>query len=105
MPVRGALCMANSCKNTNGSQFFIVQSPKYQIQYVMQLKQLGVDKDLVQYYKENGGAAWLYGQHTVFGQVYEGMDIVDKIAKVPVDSNTSKPNEDVIIEKIVIKEY
>lgn len=105
MPVRGALCMANSGKNTNGSQFFIVQSPKYQIQYVMQLKQLGVDKDLVQYYKENGGAAWLYGQHTVFGQVYEGMDIVDKIAKVPVDSNTSKPNEDVIIEKIVIKEY
>lgn len=103
-PVRGALCMANSGTNTNSSQFFIVQKPKYDIQYLMQLRQSDLDKDVVDYYKENGGAGWLYGVHTVFGQVYEGMDIVDKIAAVDVDAN-SKPAVDVIIEKIIISQY
>lgn len=103
-PVRGALCMANSGSNTNGSQFFIVQTKKFDLQYSNKFKSWGLPDKLVSYYKENGGAAWLYKAHTVFGQVYEGMDIVDKIAKVAVDS-TSKPNEDVIIETIEIKEY
>lgn len=106
MPVRGALCMANSGTNTNGSQFFIVQTKEYHINYVKQLRQLGVDDDLVDYYKANGGAGWLYGAHTVFGQVFEGMDVVDTIASVAVNESANyKPLEDVIIEKILIKEY
>lgn len=106
MPIRGALCMANSGENTNGSQFFIVQTKEYHITYVKQLRQLGVDDDLVDYYKANGGAGWLYGAHTVFGQVYEGMDVVDAIAAVAVNESANyKPLEDVVIEKILIKEY
>lgn len=106
MPLRGALCMANSGTNTNSSQFFIVQSTGYQIAYVKQLRQIGVDDDVVDYYKENGGAAWLYNLHTVFGQVYEGMDVVDEIAAVAVGgANNDTPLEKVVIEKILIKEY
>ena len=104
IPVRGALCMANAGENTNGSQFFIVQKNKYQAEYVLNFRQKGVDPDLIEYYKKNGGTGWLYEAHTVFGQVYEGMDIVDKIAATAVDGN-SKPLESVIIEKIVVKEY
>lgn len=104
MPIRGALCMANSGENTNGSQFFIVQEQDYQINYVIQLREAGVDGDLVDYFKANGGSGWLYGVHTVFGQVYEGLDIVDKIAAVSVDS-AYKPLSDVIIEKIEIRAY
>lgn len=103
-PVRGALCMANSGTNTNGSQFFIVQKKAYDIQNLMQLRQSDLDKDVVDYYKANGGAGWLYGAHTVFGQVYEGMDVVDKIAAVEVDAK-NKPVNDVIIEKIIISQY
>ena len=67
-PVRGSLAMANAGPNTNGSQFFINL----------------VDTD------------WLTGKHTVFGKVVKGMDVVDKIGAVKVDSG-QKPLKDVKI--------
>ena len=62
-------------------------------------------------YAKNGGnihldGAWrVTGGHTVFGQVYEGMDVVDKIAAVDVDEKTSKPKENVTIDKIEIRKF
>ena len=104
MPIRGALCMANSGSNTNGSQFFIVQTDTYRINDVMSLRSAGVDKELVDYYKDNGGAGWLYGAHTVFGQVIEGYDVLDEIAD-KTGSSSGVPSEEVIIEKIELDRY
>lgn len=102
---RGALSMANSGPNTNGSQFFIVQKKTNTDQEIEYLKQSGYPEPIVENYK-NGGTPWLDFKHTVFGQVYEGMDIVDKIAEVKVsDEQTNKPVEDVIIKTIEIKEF
>jgi cyclophilin family peptidyl-prolyl cis-trans isomerase len=70
-PVRGSLAMANAGPNTNGSQFFINL----------------VDTD------------WLTGRHTVFGKVVKGMDVVDRIGSVEVDSR-QKPVKDVTIISI-----
>ena len=70
----------------------------------MNLRGMGVDDELVNHYKEVGGAGWLWGAHTVFGQVFEGMDVIDKIAAVETDSS-DMPNEEVIIEKIKIYQY
>ncbi len=67
---RGTISMANAGPNTGGSQFFI---------------------NLV----DNN---FLDGKHPVFGKVVEGMDIVDKIAKVQKNSQ-DKPLKDVIILK------
>ena len=70
--VRGALAMANSGPNTNGSQFFIVT----------------ID-----------AAPWLDGKHTVFGEVKEGMDVVDALEGLPTDAR-DRPREDAKIEKL-----
>ena len=46
----------------------------------------------------------MFLQYTVFGQVYEGMDVVDKIAAVETNAENDKPKTDVVIENIVVKE-
>jgi len=94
--LRGALSMANSGPNTNGSQFFIVQNSVFQGGYEKEYPEQIVDA-----YEQNGGTPWLDFKHTVFGQVIEGMDIVDKIAAVETGEG-DKPVEDVVIEKITV---
>lgn len=103
VPYRGALCMANAGANTNGSQFFIEQA-KYDESTATMLKQYGYPENILNAYKEYGGSMHLFGAHTVFGQVIEGMDVVDKIAATKVDSS-DKPVEDVVIESIEITQY
>ncbi|MED3563240.1 peptidylprolyl isomerase [Bacillus xiapuensis] len=97
--LRGALSMANSGPNTNGSQFFIVQNPNLDPSMKDQMEKVGYPKEIIAAYDKNGGTPWLDHRHTVFGQVIEGMDIVDKIANTPVDAK-DKPKEDVVIKKI-----
>ena len=70
--VRGALAMANAGPNTNGSQFFIVT----------------ID-----------AAPWLDGKHTVFGEVTEGMDVIDRIEGSETDRN-DKPVTEIRIESV-----
>jgi cyclophilin family peptidyl-prolyl cis-trans isomerase len=74
--VRGALAMANSGPNTNGSQFFIVTA---------------------------GECPWLDGKHTVFGRVTEGMDVVDSLESVPTDAG-DRPQRQIAIAAIELSE-
>jgi len=71
---KGILSMANSGPNTNGSQFFITVA-------------------------ETG---WLDNKHTVFGEVVEGYDVVEKISKVP-KSGGDRPLKDVQIRSVTIE--
>ena len=74
--VRGALAMANAGPNTNGSQFFIVTTD---------------------------AAPWLDGKHTVFGQVTEGMEVVDRLEAVPTDGQ-DRPSEPIGITSVELSE-
>ncbi len=98
--LRGALSMANAGPGTNGSQFFIVQNSQAPAS-AKQMKDGGWPAEIADAYEANGGTPHLDQKHTVFGQVIEGMDIVDAIAKVEKGAQ-DKPVEDVVIESIEI---
>jgi cyclophilin family peptidyl-prolyl cis-trans isomerase len=74
--VRGALAMANSGPNTNGSQFFIVTAD---------------------------ACSWLDGKHTVFGQVKSGMETVAAIEGVPTN-HSDNPTTPVILNSVTVAE-
>ena len=97
---RGALAMANAGPNTNGSQFFIVQKTEVEEAHLDQEKPLVYSDEIRKAYEEMGGTPHLDHSHTVFGQVIEGMDTVDKIAKAK--ASETRPIEDIIIESIEI---
>jgi len=71
----GILAMANAGPNTNGSQFFITLAP----------------------------TPWLNGKHTVFGEVTEGMNVIDKIGGVKVTKPGDKPVKPVVIQSVKIE--
>lgn len=100
----GALSMANAGPNTNGSQFFIVQASEIDDGLISQMEQLkqAFPDEVIENYKKAGGTPWLDFKHSVFGQVFEGMDVVNDIAATRVDL-IDKPFDDVIIEKIDIE--
>lgn len=102
-PFRGTIAMAStSLPKSLGSQFFITQAKSDQ-NVANQLKLRGVPNNLLEAYKEFGGYPSLFMNYTVFGQVYKGMDIVDKIAAVKVNAQ-DKPEENVVIEKVEVEE-
>ncbi|MFJ8067082.1 peptidylprolyl isomerase [Psychrobacillus sp. NPDC096426] len=98
--LRGALSMANAGPNTNGSQFFIVQASQAPAT-VEQLTAGGWPEEIAQAYAKNGGTPHLDQKHTVFGQVIEGMDVVDQMAAVETGAQ-DKPVTDITIDSIEI---
>ncbi|KIL46885.1 peptidylprolyl isomerase [Jeotgalibacillus alimentarius] len=100
--MRGALSMANSGPNTNGSQFFIVQADTVPEDMVAQMEEAGFPEETIEIYQERGGTPWLDNAHTVFGQVIEGMDVVDAIATA--EAVNDQPEEEIVIESITIEE-
>ncbi len=109
---RGALAMAregdqvNPTRRSSGSQFYIVVGKVYtdkELDIMEKRLNTKFTPEQRKAYTTIGGTPFLDGQYTVFGEVVEGMDVVDKIANVERDKN-DRPLKDVkILSMEVVK--
>ena len=104
----GALCMGVDASGECASVVYVVESlPGEQSvtqELVDQMNAAGYRAEVVSAYQTAGGAPYLDYTDTVFGQVYEGMDIVDTIAQTAVDEN-QKPTTEITINSVSIETY
>lgn len=108
---RGALAMAregdsvNPERRSSGCQFYIVWGRTYATQQLYQIgdkveaatdHRVTMTEELLELYRKEGGTPHLDGQYTVFGEVAEGLEVVDRIQKVQTD-DYDRPIDDVRI--------
>ena len=104
----GALCAATDSSGQCASVFYVMEtlpgSASATQELVDQMNAAGYRAEVMAAYQTAGGAPYLDYTDTVFGQVYEGMDVVDAIAQTAVDEN-QKPAEAITIHSVSIETY
>lgn len=108
---RGALAAArepdevNPERKSSGSQFYIVWGKRFSKAEIKEMAdtvkertkgKVIIPEEICQYYRKEGGTPHLDGQYTVFGEVVEGLDVVERIQKVATLEN-NRPFDDVLI--------
>lgn len=91
---------ANPEKKSSGSQFYIVHGKRWsdmELDRLEQQKNIQYNETQRQMYKDTGGSAFLDNDYTVFGEVVEGLDVIDKIANVQTAA-ADRPVEDVTMK-------
>ncbi len=108
---KGALAAArkgdrvNPEKASSGSQFYLVQGRVFtpdMLKMMEQDRSTTFTPEAIEAYTTIGGTPHLDGGYTVFGEVVEGLDVLDRIAAMPCDSN-NRPLEDVVYHMSLVK--
>lgn len=108
---KGALAAArkgdrvNPEKASSGSQFYLVQGRIFTPDMLKMMEQdraITFTPEAIEAYTTIGGTPHLDGGYTVFGEVVEGLDVLDRIAAMPCDAN-DRPLEDVVYQISLVK--
>ncbi len=100
---RGAVACANpGTPNSNGSQFIVIQANSIVGYTSNDLKEAQWPEKVIAKYEEVGGAPHLDWNHTIFGMVTSGMEVVDEIAATKSEE-ASAPAKPVVIESVTIE--
>lgn len=102
----GALCMALDNRQQASSVFYVVETLPDSVdeELAAQMAAQSWRQEVIDVYRAGGGAPYLDYTDTVFGQVYEGMDVIDAIAQCAVDE-AGKPVEEITIQSVTILAY
>jgi peptidyl-prolyl cis-trans isomerase B (cyclophilin B) len=108
---RGALAMARSYKNnpemkSSAYNFYFVQGQTYnepQLLSIEREEDITIPANERQVYKTTGGTPHLDNKHTIFGEIYEGFDVLEAMSKVKTDGN-QWPKKPLVMQAEVIEE-
>ena len=101
----GALGLVHGDDDDLGySQFYIVAGSDVSDEYISAMREAGYSEQVIAAYQELGGQPSLDYVYTVFGQVYEGLDIVQEIASQKTDKY-NRPKKDITVESITVSSY
>lgn len=100
----GAVGMAKAADDQLGSQFYIICGIAITDEVATAMKNADYPDEIIETYKKQGGYPSLDNRYTVFGQVYEGMDVVMRINEVKTD-RFSRPTDEVVINSVKIETY
>lgn len=95
-------------KVQSGSRVLFVNSVEFTDEFIKEMDSVDANKDVTEAFKEKGGVPNFSQQYTVFGQVYDGMDIYDKICDydvIDVEKENLQPVDDIVFEKVYISTY
>lgn len=110
-PFKGALCSYSTKTGYGDSRYMILNTFDFTEEDIETLKSAQKDgkqlfpDELINAWVEHGSIPTLSGMQTVFGQVIDGMDVLEKIMKAEVDAKTGRPKEDITISHVDITEY
>lgn len=117
-PFRGSLCITETGTDGTVGSFTVIGTTSEFLdnvndllnyrkitseEYYKQAYGTDLDDETLDLFRKYGGAPWLYGHCTVFGQMISGEDVLDRIMNTPVyDDAGFKPMQDIIIESVAV---
>ena len=101
----GAVSTISTETGKSDSRFLILGDVTIPETTITSMERYGYPSSLVEKYREHGGAPTLDARHTIFAQIFEGIETVNAINKVEIDAENGRPLTDVKIEKIEIVNY
>lgn len=87
------------------SRFFIVADCEVSDEVMSEMKKKNYPQKIVDLFTEKGGIPEFTGTYTIFGQVYEGMDVVNQIYNTRYDPDTQQAMDSVRITKVTYSTY
>ena len=90
----------------SGSRILFVDTVEFTEDFIAELDSTGGNEDIINAFKQKGGVPNFSQQYTIFGQVYDGLDIYDEICSVDVtDSESLKPTSELTFTKVYMSTY
>ena len=87
------------------SRFFMVSQVEADPEVVSYMEENNYPENVIQAYQEVGGNPITSGSFTVFGQVVDGLDVLNEIAAVPTEAESIYPSTPMYVESIELSEY
>ena len=111
-PFKGAMMAYNGNAGYGDSRFFVVNNVELTDEDVETLRSYKdadgnqkIPEELIQAFISEGSVPHVAGLYTVFGQAIDGLDVVEKLTEVEINSDAMNPIEDIYINKITLSEY